>query len=392
MTNREYDYLFKILLIGDAGVGKSCLLRRFKDDCFTDQYSSTNGVDLKLRNIEQDGKTIKLQIWDTAGQEDLRTITSSYYQGAHGIIVVYDTSDMESFNNVNHWLQEIDRYAAAGVNKLLVGNKSDAKRQVETTAAKDLAESLSIPFIETSAKSADNVELAFTTMASEIRNRMTAAPTAHAGNQAQVSVGKSGSEVREQRRMEGAERGLSSEQAAPAIQGLTEVLQSNALIAALFLTFEWTLLTGDGDEYEHPWARRALLYCMLTAVLLHILCVYIAAEAAFILSKIKILPPEGQLAELQRLNRTCSVEFWSGATFLGGLVFAMAGQAIAATENLSQNAVDTAIICLALVGGAVGLYLFAWVGVGGYAASIVSQHDVGGVTWSSGGWEQLLSS
>jgi len=192
--NSDYDYLFKLLLIGDSGVGKSCLLLRFADDTYTESYISTIGVDFKIRTIQLDGKTIKLQIWDTAGQERFRTITSSYYRGAHGIIVVYDTTEMESFNNVKQWLHEIDRYATEGVNKLLVGNKSDlvAKRQVDTAAAKELADGLSIPFLETSAKSADNVERAFMTMASEIKGRMAAAPTGpQGGNKASVGVGKS---------------------------------------------------------------------------------------------------------------------------------------------------------------------------------------------------------
>eukprot|EP00997_Jenningsia_sp_PLL12_P006571 NODE_3126_length_812_cov_498.284404_g2603_i0.p1 GENE.NODE_3126_length_812_cov_498.284404_g2603_i0~~NODE_3126_length_812_cov_498.284404_g2603_i0.p1 ORF type:complete len:204 (-),score=50.94 NODE_3126_length_812_cov_498.284404_g2603_i0:139-750(-) len=170
----EYDFLFKLLLIGDSGVGKSCLLLRFADDTYTESYISTIGVDFKIRTIELDGKIIKLQIWDTAGQERFRTITSSYYRGAHGIIVVYDVTDMESFNNVKTWLSEIDKYATDNVNKLLVGNKCDlvVKKVVDFNTAKDFADQLGIPFLETSAKNATNVEQAFMTMSAEIKRRV----------------------------------------------------------------------------------------------------------------------------------------------------------------------------------------------------------------------------
>ncbi|KAL5975563.1 WD40 repeat protein [Asimina triloba] len=133
----------------------------------------TIGVDFKIRTVEQDGKTIKLQIWDTAGQERFRTITSSYYRGAHGIIIVYDVTDQESFNNVKQWLNEIDRYASDSVNKLLVGNKCDmtANKVVSYEAGKALADEIGIPFLETSARNATNVEQAFMTMAAEIKNR-----------------------------------------------------------------------------------------------------------------------------------------------------------------------------------------------------------------------------
>jgi len=179
----EYDYLFKLLLIGDSGVGKSCLLLRFADDTYTESYISTIGVDFKIRTIDLDAKTIKLQIWDTAGQERFRTITSSYYRGAHGIIVVYDTTDLESFNNVKQWLHEIDRYASENVNKLLVGNKSDltSKRAVSFDQAKEFADSLGIEFIETSAKNSTNVEKAFMMMASQIKARYKSAPSGGAG-------------------------------------------------------------------------------------------------------------------------------------------------------------------------------------------------------------------
>ena len=156
----EYDYLFKLLLIGDSGVGKSCLLLRFADHTYTESYISTIGVDFKIRTIELDGKTIKLQIWDTAGQERFRTITSSYYRGAHGIIIVYDVTDLESFTNVKQWLNEIERYASEGVNKLLVGNKCDLvqRKQVDYGQAKDFADRLEMSFIEASAKASTNVE------------------------------------------------------------------------------------------------------------------------------------------------------------------------------------------------------------------------------------------
>ncbi|CAN6273709.1 unnamed protein product, partial [Urochloa humidicola] len=188
--NPEYDYLFKLLLIGDSGVGKSCLLLRFADDSYLDSYISTIGVDFKIRTVEQDGKTIKLQIWDTAGQERFRTITSSYYRGAHGIIIVYDVTDQESFNNVKQWLNEIDRYASDNVNKILVGNKSDltANKVVATETAKAFADEMGIPFMETSAKNAINVEQAFMAMAASIKDRMASQPAASNARPATVQI------------------------------------------------------------------------------------------------------------------------------------------------------------------------------------------------------------
>jgi len=186
----EYDYLFKLLLIGDSGVGKSCLLLRFADHTYTESYISTIGVDFKIRTIDLDGKTIKLQIWDTAGQERFRTITSSYYRGAHGIIVVYDVTDPESYNNVKQWLNEIDRYASENVCKLLVGNKCDlmSKKSVDYDTAKEFADKLDIPFLETSAKAATNVEKAFLTMAAEIKNTIAKQPAVANAGKAPVNV------------------------------------------------------------------------------------------------------------------------------------------------------------------------------------------------------------
>jgi len=168
--SKDYDYLFKLVLIGDSGVGKSCLLLRFADDAFTESYISTIGVDFRFRTVKMDKKTVKLQIWDTAGQERFRTITSAYYRGADGIIMVYDTTSSDSFDHVNDWLKEVNRYASEGTCKLLVGNKCDrtADRAVTTERAKEFADDLGVAFLETSAKTAKNVEEAFLTMAGEL--------------------------------------------------------------------------------------------------------------------------------------------------------------------------------------------------------------------------------
>ena len=169
-TPQDYDYLFKVLLIGNSSVGKSSLLLRFVDNQWNDLFVPTIGVDFKIRTMEIDNKNVKLQIWDTAGQERFKNITASYYRGAHGIFVVYDISDTESFKNINNWLIEIEKNANKNVYKILVGNKCDLedKRTVSYQQGKELAETYGMQFIETSAKSNTNVEEAFHLLGREV--------------------------------------------------------------------------------------------------------------------------------------------------------------------------------------------------------------------------------
>jgi len=161
---------FKLLLIGDSAVGKSSLLVRFCDEIFQDGNVNLTSVDFKMKSVTVEGRTIQLQVWDTAGQERFRTITSSFYRGAHGIIVVYDVTDQSSFNNVKLWMQEIQRYASAGVSRMLVGNKADLddRRCTSTSTAKEYADGLGIDFVETSAKTGQDVDKAFETLATAI--------------------------------------------------------------------------------------------------------------------------------------------------------------------------------------------------------------------------------
>ncbi|MED6207848.1 Ras- protein RABE1a [Stylosanthes scabra] len=144
----DYDYLIKLLLIGDSGVGKSCLLLRFSDGSFTTSFITTIGIDFKIRTIELDGKRIKLQIWDTAGQERFRTITTAYYRGAMGILLVYDVTDEASFNSTLLFLA------------------------VPTAKGQALADEYGIKFFETSAKTNMNVEEVFFSIARDIKQRL----------------------------------------------------------------------------------------------------------------------------------------------------------------------------------------------------------------------------
>ena len=167
--SKQFDYTFKIVMIGDSGVGKSCILLRFADDKFNENFYATIGVDFRFKNITVDNKSVKLQIvrkkiyyylkyiyiqWDTAGQERFKTITSAYYRGAHGILIVYDVSDKKSFNHIKDWLEDINKFTDNNPIKLIIGNKCDLVNQKQVTEEdkKLLKKQTGIDIIETSAK------------------------------------------------------------------------------------------------------------------------------------------------------------------------------------------------------------------------------------------------
>lgn len=169
-ADEEYDYLFKVVLIGDSGVGKSNLLSRFTRNEFCLESKSTIGVEFATRTLQVEGRTVKAQIWDTAGQERYRAITSAYYRGALGALLVYDVTKPTTFENVSRWLKELRDHADSNIVIMLIGNKTDLKhlRAVATEDAQGYAEKEGLSFIETSALEATNVEKAFQTILAEI--------------------------------------------------------------------------------------------------------------------------------------------------------------------------------------------------------------------------------
>ncbi|XP_074563303.1 ras-related protein RABA4d-like [Curcuma longa] len=168
--NQKIDYVFKVVLIGDSAVGKSQLLARFARNEFNLDSKATIGVEFQTRTITIDHKTIKAQIWDTAGQERYRAVTSAYYRGAVGAMLVYDITKRQSFDHVTRWLEELRGHADKNIVIMLIGNKSDlgSLRAVPTEDAKEFAENENLFFMETSALEATNVESAFVTILTEI--------------------------------------------------------------------------------------------------------------------------------------------------------------------------------------------------------------------------------
>ena len=166
MGDENYDFIFKVLLLGNSDVGKSSLLLRYVDSVWSDTFVPTIGVDFKVKTIDIDGKKVKLQIWDTAGQERFRTVVSTYFRGAHGIFLIYDITNRDSFKNLENWLIEIEKNASENVLKILIGNKNDLEdeRDITPDEGKAFANRNGMQFIETSAKMNTNVNEAFETL------------------------------------------------------------------------------------------------------------------------------------------------------------------------------------------------------------------------------------
>ena len=173
MTEKDNtsDSVYKVLLLGDTKVGKTCFLMRYTDNTFQETHMSTIVLDYRLKTMKlSSGKNVKVQIWDTAGQDRFRAITKNYFKGAHGIILIYDVTDEQSFDNVSNWINQIKEEASDNVIIFLVGNKIDDvdHRKIQTENGENLANTFKLEFFETSAKTGENVQKTFQTLVQKI--------------------------------------------------------------------------------------------------------------------------------------------------------------------------------------------------------------------------------
>ena len=157
----RYDSLCKIILVGDSGSGKSCFLMRYAEDVYTESHPSTIGVDFKVKTIRHSGQTVRLQMWDTAGQDRFRSIVSAYYRGADGVLLLCDVSSRESLHSTSMWARELIRYAKPSVPCIVVGNKSDGPRTFTLKEAQHHATNIGFAYMEASSKSGEGVQLVF---------------------------------------------------------------------------------------------------------------------------------------------------------------------------------------------------------------------------------------
>ncbi|KAJ9468324.1 GTP-binding protein yptV3 [Diplonema papillatum] len=192
------DISFKLLLLGDSGVGKSSILLRFTEDTFETEMGPTIGVDFRVKHMNVDGKTVKLMVWDTAGSERFRTLTSSYYRGAHGVIFVYDVTDRNSFERLSMWQEEVEAHKSFPVvMKLLVGNKLDlvqsgaSDRMVPVSLAEDFARQNGMMWIEVSAKTKEGIQEAFSEMVNKILDTESLVRVAQSTKKSGVMLGGS---------------------------------------------------------------------------------------------------------------------------------------------------------------------------------------------------------
>ena len=165
------DCVYKVLLLGDSTVGKTCVLLKYTDKIFQETHMMTIGLDYRLKVMQlQSGKEVKLQIWDTAGQDRFRSITKNYYKGSHGIILIYDVTSLKTFENVKSWVSQIHEEISDKVVIYLVANKIDMddSRKVTKEEGKKLAEELDVPFVETSAKTGENIDYIFSDISERI--------------------------------------------------------------------------------------------------------------------------------------------------------------------------------------------------------------------------------